>query len=69
MQYRVASLALDPEAGTLFYTTDNLGYRNLLAYDLKTGKSKTLLKGSASATSHSIAPTARCGGCVPTMAS
>ena len=24
MQYRVASLALDPEAGTLFYTTDNL---------------------------------------------
>ena len=25
VQYRVASLALDPEAGTLFYTTDNLG--------------------------------------------
>ncbi len=45
MQYRVASLALDPEAGTLFYTTDNLNFRNLLAYDLKTGKSKTLLKG------------------------
>ena len=45
MQYRVASLALDPEAGTLFYTTDNLGFRNLLSYDLRTGKSKTLLKG------------------------
>jgi len=45
MQYRVASLALDPESGTLFYTTDNLSFRNLLAYDLKTGKSKTLLKG------------------------
>ena len=45
MQYRVASLALDPEAGTLFYTTDNLGYRNLMAYDLKSGKSRMLLKG------------------------
>ncbi len=45
MQYRVASLALDPESGTLFYTTDNLSFRNLLAYDLKTGKSTTLLKG------------------------
>jgi hypothetical protein len=44
VQYRVTSLALDPEAGTLFYTTDNLTYRNLLAYDLKTGKSKTLLE-------------------------
>ena len=45
VQYRVASLALDPEAGTLFYTTDNLGYRNLMAYDLKSGKSRMLLKG------------------------
>jgi hypothetical protein len=44
MQYRVASLALDPDAGTLFYTTDNQNFRNLLAYDLKTGKSKMLLK-------------------------
>ena len=45
VQYRVTSLAFDPEAGTLFYTTDNLTFRNLLAYDLKTGKSKMLLKG------------------------
>ena len=45
MQYRVASLAFDPEAGTLFYTTDNENFRNLLAYDLRTGKSKMLLKG------------------------
>ena len=45
MQYRVASLALDPEAGTLFYTTDNLTFRNVMAYDLKTGKAKMLLKG------------------------
>jgi len=45
VQYRVSSLALDSEAGTLFYTTENLGWRNLLAYDLKTRKTKTLLKG------------------------
>ena len=45
MQYRVASLALDPEAGTLFYTTDNLNFRDLMAYDLKSGKSKMLLEG------------------------
>ena len=45
VQYRVASLALDPEAGTLFYTTDNLTFRNLMAFDLQTGKSKMLLKG------------------------
>lgn len=45
MQYRVSSVALDPEAGTLFYTTDNLTFRNLLAHDLQTGTSKTLLKG------------------------
>ena len=45
MQYRVASLAFDPEGGTLFYTTDNENFRNLLAYDLRTGKSTMLLKG------------------------
>jgi hypothetical protein len=45
LAYRVASLALDEESGTLFYTTDNVTLRNLLAYDLKTGKSRTLLKG------------------------
>jgi hypothetical protein len=45
LAYRIASVALDPESGTLFYTTDNITLRNLLAYDLKTGKSRTLLKG------------------------
>ena len=45
VQYRVASVAIDAEAGTLFYTTDNNTYRNLMAYDLKSGKSKMLLKG------------------------
>ena len=44
MQYRVASVALDPEAGTLFYTTDHMGYRNLMAYDLKSGKARMLLE-------------------------
>jgi len=44
MQYRVASLAFDPDAGTLFYTTDNLTFRNLMAYDLESGKSRMLLK-------------------------
>jgi hypothetical protein len=45
MQYRVASLAYDPGAGTLFYTTDNLNFRNVMAYDLASGKSRMLLKG------------------------
>jgi hypothetical protein len=44
MQYRVASLAYDPVGETLFFTTDNLTYRNILALDLRTGKSKTLFK-------------------------
>ena len=44
MQYRVASVAFDPEAGTLFYTTDHMGYRNLMAYDLKSGKARMLLE-------------------------
>ncbi len=44
--YRVASLAFDPGAQTLFYTTDNLTYRNLMAFDLKTGTSKMLLKAA-----------------------
>ncbi len=42
--YHVTSLAYDPEADTLFYTSDNQAYRDLLALDLKTGKQTTLLK-------------------------
>jgi hypothetical protein len=42
--YIVSSLAYDPQSQTLFYTTDNLTYRNLMALDLRTGKSKMLLK-------------------------
>ncbi len=46
MSYRVASLAYDPETETLFYTTDNLTYRNVLAYDIKTRRSTMLLQGA-----------------------
>ncbi len=45
VSYRVASLAYDPGSETLFYTTNNLTYRNLLAYDIKTGVSRVLFKG------------------------
>ncbi len=38
----VTSLALDPEAQTLFYITDNNDYRDLNALDLKSGKSRLL---------------------------
>ena len=44
--YRVTSLAHDPATQTLFYTTDNLGYRNLMAYDIKSGKSRTLFEAA-----------------------
>ena len=46
LPYRVSSLALDAEAGTLFYTSHNTTLRNLEAYDLRTGKTSTLLKGA-----------------------
>ena len=46
VSYRVASVACDPDGETIFYTTNNLTYRNLLAYDLKTGESRMLFKGA-----------------------
>ena len=42
--YRVSSLALDAASSTLFYTTDNTNYRNLVALDLKSGKPRMLLR-------------------------
>jgi hypothetical protein len=42
--YTVTSMAYDPEARTIFYTTDNLAYRDIRAVDPETGKSKMLLK-------------------------
>ena len=46
VSYRVAALTYDPDDEKLFYTTDNLAYRNLLEYDLKTGDSRILFKGA-----------------------
>lgn len=44
--YSVTSLAYDPATGTLFYTTNNYNYRNLEAFDLRSGKSRMLLKAA-----------------------
>jgi hypothetical protein len=46
VSYRVTSLAYDPATETLFYTDNNSNYRDLLAYDLKTGKSRVLIKAA-----------------------
>jgi hypothetical protein len=44
--YFVTSLAYDPAAGTIFYTTKNNAWRDLAAVDAATGKSRTLIKGA-----------------------
>jgi hypothetical protein len=44
--YTVASLAFAPESQTLFYTTNNASLRNLEALDLRSGKSRLLLKAA-----------------------
>jgi hypothetical protein len=41
--YQVTSIAYDP-AGTIFYTTDNLAHRDLIALDPKTGRARLLQK-------------------------
>ena len=40
----MTSVAWDPAGPTLFYTTDNLAYRDLVALDLTTGKRQVLQK-------------------------
>ncbi len=47
VSYRVSSLAYDPQGEKLFYTTDNLTYRNLNEYDLKTGTTRELFAARA----------------------
>jgi hypothetical protein len=42
--FYVTSLAYDPASRTLFYTTDNADWRNLVALDLATGRIRTLLR-------------------------
>ena len=44
MLYNVTSLALDPDARTLYYTTDNYAYRDLMSISVDGGKPKMLLK-------------------------
>jgi hypothetical protein len=42
----VTSLAFDPSARTLFFTTNNADWRNLLALDLATGHTRMLIRDS-----------------------
>jgi len=44
MKYRVTSTAYDPGSGTLFYTADNVAFRDLMAVDVATGKTRMLLE-------------------------
>lgn len=42
--YSVTSLAFDPKHRTLFYTANNLGWRDLMSLDVDTGRQTVLLK-------------------------
>ncbi|MBS0411327.1 MAG: PD40 domain-containing protein, partial [Proteobacteria bacterium] len=44
MLYRVTSLAYDPDAETAYYTADNYAYRDLMAVDVKSGKTRMLIR-------------------------
>ncbi len=44
MVYRVSSVAFDPDTDTVFYTTDNYAYRDLVKLERTTGKAETLLR-------------------------
>jgi len=44
MKYLVTSTAYDQQTHTLFYTADNLDYRDLMAIDVQTGESRMLLE-------------------------
>ena len=44
MLYRVTSLAYDDASETIFYSADNYAWRDLMAYDLKSGKHSMLLE-------------------------
>ena len=68
--YTVTSLAYDPASRTLFYTTDNNAYRDLIALDPATGRKHTLIRRTrASAIWPSTAPTARSGASATSTAS
>ncbi|MEW6368754.1 MAG: hypothetical protein AB1714_29340 [Acidobacteriota bacterium] len=42
--YFVSSVAYDPSTGTLFYTTDNKDWRDIRAVDVRTGRSRQVMK-------------------------
>ena len=44
MLFRVTALAFDPDSRTLFYTTDNTAFRDLMAINIETGESEMLLR-------------------------
>lgn len=44
MLFRVTSLAFDPDSRTLFYTTDNTAFRDLMTINIDTGESEMLLR-------------------------
>ncbi|NNC77703.1 MAG: hypothetical protein HKN77_07040 [Woeseiaceae bacterium] len=44
MTYRVTAPAWDPESRTLFYTADNVNFRDLMAVNIDTGAEQMLLK-------------------------
>ncbi len=44
MKYLVTSTAWDPVTKTLFYTADNVAYRDLMSVDVRTGKAQMLMK-------------------------
>jgi hypothetical protein len=46
LPYKVTSLAYDGDGQVLYFTSNNAGLRNLLAYDLESGDTRTLLKGA-----------------------
>jgi len=44
MKYRVTATAYDPHAKTLFYTADNVAFRDLMSVDVATGSVRMLLR-------------------------
>ena len=44
MLYKVTSLAFDPDSRTAYYTEDNAAYRDVIAVNVDTGRTRKLLK-------------------------
>ena len=46
MVYKVTSIAYDPGTGTVFFTDNNESWRDLMAVDVRSGETRTLLEGA-----------------------